>query len=172
MFNVRILSQDQLYDLFVDHSKRDPYKKIDKLCKEIKYLHFDWYNHNCENIFVCIFYNDCLCGVSKIKTGGCDSLSYPGWNNWIAFISVREGWFGQGLGKRLVEETFKYAKEKSIKLLMSGYSVRGWHHLRPHIHECSKKYEVEILDNATAPTFIDWEKFEGYESEEIYRKLF
>ncbi len=57
MLNIRILSQDQLYGLFVDHSKRDPYEKIDKLCKEIKYLHFDWYNHNCENVFVCIFYN-------------------------------------------------------------------------------------------------------------------
>ena len=85
----KTLSIDDMYKMFVDYSLEEPYEKIKKLSKEIKYLNFGYESyHTDSNKFFCAFVNNDLVGVAKLKIGGCESCANPGWNNWIGFVSV------------------------------------------------------------------------------------
>lgn len=170
MITIKILTDDMLRELFINYDLENPYEKIDVLCNEIKYLNFRWDHHSVNNVFVCAFEGEELVGVAKLKTGGCDSNSHPGQNNWIGFISVRKGHFGKGIGKILVENLFKYASQNNLQILTSGYSMRGWLHLRKHVHNYAFKYGVNLNDPETKPQFYDFESYEGFEESE-YMKL-
>lgn len=166
-----VLTIDGMYERFLDHKSKDPYKKIKELSKEIKYLHFGNESYHTSNKFFCAFIDEELVGIAKLRLGGEDSLSQPGWNNWIGFISVRKGYFGKGIGRGLVEELFKYAGENQFSILTSGYSLRGWVHLRKHIHMFAAIYGVELNDPETRPKFLDWDMFEGFSSNEEYDEM-
>lgn len=169
MIHIEILTSDELHSRLVDYNLKDPYKKLDVLCEEIKYFSLQ-YEFRTTNVFVCAFEEGELVGSAKLKIGGCDSSMNPGWNNWISFISVRTGYFGKGIGKLLVENLFKYASENKLSILTSGYSMRGWFHLRKHIHNFAFKYGVILNDPKIKPDFYDFETFEEFE-ENKYKKL-
>jgi len=163
-----MLGYDELYSRLVNYNARRPYRKLDSAIEKIKYFNpgYEQESGGAKFYYFCAFHKDTLVGVAKLKTGGTASLSNTGWENWIGYVSVRENWFGHGIGKQILRNLFNFCAERNLKVLMSGYSVRGWFHLRQAAHDISTELGVEICDNATEPTFYDWEACEGYNQAE------
>jgi GNAT superfamily N-acetyltransferase len=167
----KTLTVDDLYELLVDYNLDDPYVKLEELSEEIKYFNLNGEAHYEGTRFFCAYDGDDLVGVAKLFVGDRGCYAYPGWKNWISFCSVRKGYFGFGIGKRLLEELFKYAAVMGLDVLTSGYSLRGWLHLRKYVHIYTAKYGVDLNDPETKPSFLDWEKFEGFANADEYEDV-
>jgi hypothetical protein len=119
-------------------------------CNEINFL--CWSNiyeiGMSENFFFCAFSDDTLVGVAKLKTKGKDSLKYPGFYNWLSFISVKEGFKGKGISKILIDEMFSFIeKEKLDHLLISGYTEDGFNCLKAYLNEKAKEINLKFQDS-------------------------
>lgn len=167
----KILSATELSDYLIDYNVEDCYAKVDKAIEDIKYFDNGRYDPTSESfVYFCAFTEQEVVGIAKLRTGDSNSSIHGSWSNWISFVSVREGYFGHGIGKNLLLNLFEYCKKNKISVLMSGYSVRGWLHLRKYIHEYAAQFGVAIRDDAKRPMFIDWEDSEGFPQTE-YDKI-
>ena len=170
-FAYRTFEDSELDDYLIDYNNEDPYIKVDKCEKNIKYFNNRCGGWNKHVYFTCIDEdNGDIIGIVKLKIGGEDSCNYPGWNNWVCYISVDKNWYGYGIGRYLVDNMLQYAQVEDLKILMSGYSARGWMHLHTYIHCVADVLGVVIQDDANRPTFIDWNDYEGY-TEEEYKSI-
>jgi len=134
---------------------------------EIKFFDLLYeYEEGKVSIYFCAFNEERLVGVAKLKTGGSDSISAPGWNTFLCSVSVRDKYYGNGIGQSLLNNLLSYCAVNKLKVIVPAYSVRGWKHLRQPLYDIAKELNVEIFDQSTMPTYFEWKTCEGYNAEE------
>jgi|WetSurMetagenome_2_1015567.scaffolds.fasta_scaffold470573_2 GNAT superfamily N-acetyltransferase len=159
-FTYKIMTGQQLYDSLVDYSNDDAWHKFEPLKKRIRYLGTDivpnyFCKKNYEHYFFTAFENDKIIGMLKLKTGGEDSYGYPGYKNWISFCSIDKDYRGKGISVILIDMLFKFAKEKNINILTSGYSDLGFYRLKKNFALYAEKYGVDFKDDREKAEFPD-----------------
>lgn len=134
---VKILSYSEMYSVF-EEQKLD----IEYLCQNNIFPIGDQ-----ELFFFCLYKNEKIIGVLKLKTKGSESLSSPGFYNWLGFISIKEEFQGLGFSKLLLRSLFEFLKERKFDhLLSSGYSEKGYNSLRKELFSLSKEFEILFKD--------------------------
>jgi len=158
-FKYMMLSYDELYD-FIDDNLNDNLDDFIAYMKSvrqrIKYFRGEEFNFSMSDIvnyFACCFDDDLLVGVVKLKTGGSESVWHPGYKNWLSYVSVDPDYKNKGIATKLLDLTFKFAAEKKINVLMSGYTQEGWDYIRDKVHLFAKEYNVDLCDDVDGPEF-------------------
>lgn len=65
-------------------------------------------------------------------------------NLWIKFVSVDPKYQGNGYSTKLIEEIFRFAKEKGYSLQPSFYTEEGRTKLKAIVERCAKETGVEL----------------------------
>lgn len=137
---VKILSSNEMYQLFENNKNLE--EDIQYLCRNNIFP-----RGNQELFFFCLFIKEEVVGVLKLKTKGCESLSAPGFYNWLSFLSIKEFYHGHGYSKILLNELFKFMKiNKLDHLLSSGYTESGFNRLRKNLIELSEFNNIKFKD--------------------------
>ncbi|MBX0310751.1 MAG: GNAT family N-acetyltransferase [Sulfurihydrogenibium sp.] len=140
---IKTLKEEEMAKVFEKSGYKDC-AEIDFLCwNNIYEIGFS------ESFFFCVFSGDTLVGVAKLKTKGKDSICYPGFYNWLSFLSVKEGFKGKGISKILIDEMFSFIeKEKLDHLLISGYTEDGFNYLKPYLNKKAKEINLKFQDSS------------------------
>lgn len=80
--------------------------------------------------------------LAELEKNPDDSMIY-----WIKFLSVDPKYQGNGYASILVEEIFKFAKERGITLEASAYTDDGQEKLKAVINRLAEKFSVKFIDN-------------------------
>jgi GNAT superfamily N-acetyltransferase len=150
VITVKVFTDAELYELLVDRDAENPWKRFDSL-NGIKYFDSDnifpyLSKEDEKHIYFCLMHKNKIVGMIKLKVGGTESLFHTGWKNWICFVSILPEYQGKGISRKLIQAMFKYAKEKNLNILSSGYSSEGFLKIRKVLREESKNYSVDFLD--------------------------
>jgi len=153
-----ILTGQELYDYLVDYNAEDPWYKFEEIAKRIKYFVSNdivpqFAPHDQEHYFFCALDNEKIVGMLKLKTGGNDSLGYPGYKNWISSCSVDPEYQGQRIASVLSDMLFNFANKQGINILTSGYTKQGFEKLKPIFARDAMKYEIDFMDDKNHPEF-------------------
>jgi GNAT superfamily N-acetyltransferase len=152
-----ILTGEELYKYLVDYNNDDPFYMFPILKERLRFFSgrdlVSNHNNSEEHYYYCAFNNEKIVAILKLKTGGFDSMWHKGWCNWLCYCSVDTDYKGQGISKILVEMMFKFAKEKNINILGSGYTKEGFDRLKPVLARYAKKYGVDFLDDREKPEY-------------------
>jgi GNAT superfamily N-acetyltransferase len=125
-----------------------------------------------KHIYFLAIENEKIVGIIKFKTKGEDSLSHPGFKNWICFIEVRKDYRNKGIATVLKEMLFNYCSENNLNVLSSGFTMLGYkYNLKGYI-ELAKKYNIEYCycDYIRFPNFNNFEGIDETEYREYYKK--
>ncbi len=74
---------------------------------------------------------------------------YEGSLYWIEGVSVDPAYQGKHYASMALEETFRFAKEKSVALLGSRYSEEGLAKLKSVCHRLAEQYGVEFRESGS-----------------------
>ena len=66
---------------------------------------------------------------------------------WITGVSVDPAYQGNRYASMVLEETFRFAKEREVALLGSQYSEKGFIRLKSVCHRLADKYGVEFRES-------------------------
>lgn len=129
---------------FHDFWKKYPYKGIKYASCESIFVSCGFHGgKSVEYIFFVARTDKMTVGIAKLKLGGFDSCYYPGFCNWISFVSVREGYEGLGIASNLIEMLFQHDMDHVIA---SGYSTRGYHFLRKKVIAAASLAGVRLFE--------------------------
>jgi GNAT superfamily N-acetyltransferase len=91
---------------------------------------------------------DKIIGIAELEKSSYEENVF-----WIKFASVDLKYQGMGYGRKLMEEIFRFAKEKGITLEASSYSQDGWNKLKPLQNKLAKEMGVDFIDTERTTFF-------------------
>ena len=65
---------------------------------------------------------------------------------WKSFVAVDPSFQGKGYASQVLEETFRFAKEKNMTIVNSSYNALGEEKLQKKNNELAQKYGVPFTD--------------------------
>ena len=142
----KILSEDITHGIFdkdelMNIAYNRNYTDLKPDAKAIKYFipNMD-FREGTEKIFPFVLNDEEIAGLAKLEKSPYHKDSW-----WISFISVQEKYQGNGFSKILVDEIFKFAKSKKIKIIGSSRTEIGQQRLSKAIENSAEKYGVEYI---------------------------
>ena len=86
--------------------------------------------------------DDMVVGIAKVWKG--NVMKFPFHS--ISMIKVAPEYSGKGYASMLVDEMFRFAKERGFTLGVHDYTKDGWQKMKPLFNEKARQYGVEFID--------------------------
>jgi len=92
-----------------------------------------------------IYYSIVNVNGEIVALGELEEDPYKEKNFWSKFTSVDPKFQGKGYARKIIEEKFRFAKEKGYSIQPSDYTEEG-EKLKRIFQECAKKYSVKLIE--------------------------
>jgi GNAT superfamily N-acetyltransferase len=144
---LKIYTGSELYDHLVNYDLINPWAELERLENSFRFFgDLINHDHNACNYFFCIIVDGDIIGLTKFKVGGSFSCYNPEYNNWISYVCVDKHHKSKGYSKIMLEGLFKFAKERNLSILSSGYTSEGYLRIRPRMHKLAKEFGIDFKD--------------------------